>query len=63
MAAQKVSGELWQFYFLMISAYLLLNRGNKSFPNNIMELGLNIVLDCGHYMPYMLPASTSSNKP
>jgi hypothetical protein len=52
-----------QFYFLMISAYLLLDRVNKSSPNNMMQLGLNIVLDCDHYMPYLLPASTSSNKP
>jgi hypothetical protein len=50
--------EVWsmqQFYFLMISAYLLLYRVNKSPPNNMMQLGLNIVLDCSHYMPYLLP--------
>lgn len=51
------------FYFLMISAYLLLDLVNKSSLNNMMELGFNIMLDCGHNMPYMLLASTSSHKP
>ncbi len=42
--------SMQQFCFLIISAYLLLERVNKSSPNNMMQLRLNIVLDCGHYM-------------
>jgi hypothetical protein len=63
MATQKHKVcSMWLFHFLEISANMLLDWVNKSSLNNITELEFNIVLKCGHNMPYLLPTSTSLHK-